>query len=95
MCVSRLLGQLSLIQQQLVQPEYNHTVSGVAKDQSLSTQVDRLGICFVIATVQVETAARLLKVRAVNCCKLAKTRHQTLFCSHMCQLIVCNCTVKV
>ena len=93
MCVCRLLGQLSLIQQQLVQPEYNHTVSGTAKDQSLSAQVDHLGICFVIATVQVETAAQLLKVRAVCCCKLSKTRHPKfsimLLCSHICQLIVC------
>lgn len=62
-CICRLLGQLSLIQQQIVQPGHNHTVSGTAEDQSLSAQVDRLGICFVIATVQVETAARLLKVR--------------------------------
>ena len=64
-CMCRLLGQLSQIQQQLVQPGYNHTVSGTAdlKNLSLSAQVDRLGICFVIATVQVETAAQLLKVR--------------------------------
>lgn len=94
-CICRLLGQLSLIQQQLVQPEYNHTVSGTAKDQSLFAQVDRLGICFVIATVQVETAAQLLKVRAVCCCKLSKTRHPKftmiimLLCSHIWRLIVC------
>lgn len=77
MCICRLLGQLSLIQQQLVQPEYNHTVSSTARDQSLSAQVDRLGICFVIATLQVETAAQLLKVRAACCCQLSKTRHHT------------------
>lgn len=65
-CIGRLLGQLSQIQQELVQAGHNFTVSGiVAEDQSLSAQVDRLGICFVIATVQVETATLLLKVRTV------------------------------
>ena len=65
LCMCRLLGQLSQIQQQLVQPGYNHKVSSTAdaEDQSMSAQVDRLGIYFVIATVQVETAAQLLKVR--------------------------------
>lgn len=37
----------------------------MADGSSLSEQVDRLAICFVIATVQVETAAKLLQVRTV------------------------------
>lgn len=88
----RVLGQLSHIQQQLVQPGHNRTVSGTAEDQSLSAQVDRLGICFVIATVQVETAARLLKVRIAPAVIRSYTSFM-LFCSRMCQLLVCICNV--
>lgn len=58
----RLLGQLSHIQQQLAQPGCNHQAQGTKQKLSLSAGADRLGICFVIATVQVETAAQVLKV---------------------------------
>ena len=60
----RLLLQLSHIQQQLVQsdqqkgPFYTHGQDG----NGLSVQADRLSICFVIATVQVEAAAQTLQV---------------------------------
>ncbi|KAL3143702.1 Coiled-coil domain-containing protein 87 [Trebouxia sp. C0009 RCD-2024] len=58
----RLVGQLSQIQQQLAQPGCNHKAQGTMQELSLSAGADRLGICFVIATVQVETAAQVLKV---------------------------------
>lgn len=61
-CVHRLVGQLSQIQQQLAQPGCNHKAQGTMQELSLSAGADRLGICFVIATVQVETAAQVLKV---------------------------------
>ena len=57
----RLLGQLSQMQQQLVQP------SRGASSRGLAAEVDRLSICFVIATVQVEAAAQLLQVRPCSC----------------------------
>ena len=57
MYACRLLGELSNIQQQLIQP--------VQDGPCLSDQVDRLVIRFVIATVQVETAAQLLQVRTI------------------------------
>lgn len=88
-CICRLLGRLSQIQQQIVQPGHKLMAGGIA-DQSLSAQVDRLGICFVIATVQLETATLLLKVRNVSGpAVLLDTRFCfTLIGSRMCQLIV-------
>lgn len=61
----RLLGQLSRIQQQLVQP--SRVASLVPGSRGLAAEVDRLSICFVIATVQVEAAAQLLQVRPRIC----------------------------
>ncbi|DBA81363.1 hypothetical protein WJX79_002588 [Trebouxia sp. C0005] len=55
----RLLGQLSLLQQHLLQPGW---LSGtLQQDRDLAAEADRLSICFVIATVQVEAAAQLLQ----------------------------------
>lgn len=61
----RLLGQLSQIQQQLVQPGCHHNQVQGMQELSLSADADRLAICFVIATVQVETAAQFLKVQSL------------------------------
>ena len=61
-CMHRLLGQLSQIQQRVVQPGVNHKAQGTMQELSVSADADRLGLCFVIATVQVETAAQVLKV---------------------------------
>ena len=64
----RLLGQLSQVQQQLVQPAWLPSFSaGQAQGaKSLADHVDRLSICFVIATVQVEAAANLLQVSSCH-----------------------------
>lgn len=61
----RLLGQLSQMQQQLVQP--SRGASLVPGSRGLAAEVDRLSICFVIATVQVEAAAQLLQVTPCSC----------------------------
>ena len=64
--VHRLLGQLSLLQQHLVQPGL---LSGALhQGRDLAAEADRLSICFVIATVQVEAAAQLLQVSTCMTC---------------------------
>ena len=88
----RLLGQLSQIQQQLVQPGHHNHKGGTAGDTSLSAEVDRLGICFVIATVQVETAAQLLKVRTA----IAVHQHQcnTITWTYTVSCFLCNSDIN-
>lgn len=55
----RLLGQLSLLQQHLLQP--GRLSSTLCPGRDLAADADRLSMCFVIATVQVEAAAQLLQ----------------------------------
>ncbi len=64
--VYRLLGQLSLLQQHLVQPGRLSGTLHLGRD--LAAEADRLSICFVIATVQVEAAAQLLQVSTCMTC---------------------------
>ncbi len=64
--VYRLLGQLSLLQQHLLQP--GRLSSPFQEGRDLAAEADRLSICFVIATVQVEAAAQLLQVSTCMAC---------------------------
>lgn len=64
--VYRLLGQLSLLQQHLLQP--GRLSSTLCPGRDLAADADRLSMCFVIATVQVEAAAQLLQVSTCITC---------------------------
>ena len=76
----RVLKQLSQLQQQLLQPVPSAEQFRVAT--ALAAQADRLSICFVIATVQVEAAAQLLQVGPPGWCRFGYNmcRQQHLAC---------------
>lgn len=71
----RLLMQLSGLQQQLLQQQ--PPTQWLAKEQeqvSVAVQVKRLAISFIVATVQVEIAGKLLQVRC-QCISMDLRKH--------------------